>query len=44
MEIKNLINRGREENFHKRLQKLIEASEKGIMVGDWNNYGRLLEY
>ncbi|MCM1337913.1 MAG: YdeI/OmpD-associated family protein [Candidatus Amulumruptor caecigallinarius] len=42
--IHNEKNRGREENFQKRLQKLIEASEKGIMIGDWNDYGRLLKY
>ena len=42
--IHNEKNRGREENFQKRLQKLIEASEKGMMIGDWNDYGRLLEY
>lgn len=42
--IHNEKNCGREENFQKRLQKLIEASEKGIMIGDWNDYGRLLEY
>lgn len=42
--IHNEKNRGRLENFHKRLQKLIEASEKGKMIGDWNDYGRLLDY
>ena len=41
--VQNEKNRGRIENFHKRLQKLIEASEKGKMIGDWNDYGRLLE-
>ncbi len=41
--IHNEKNRGRVENFYKRLQKLIEASEKGKMIGDWNDYGRLLE-
>ncbi len=41
--IHNEKNRGRIENFRKRLQKLIEASEKGKMIGDWNDYGRLLE-
>ena len=42
--VHNEINRGRHENFKKRLQKLVEASEKGIMIGDWNDYGRLLKY
>ncbi|WP_195923191.1 aldo/keto reductase [Lactobacillus crispatus] len=30
--------------FDKRLKKLIEQSEKNKMFGQWNNYGRLLEY
>lgn len=30
--------------FDKRLQKLIEQSEAGKMFGDWNDYGRLLDY
>ena len=42
--IHNEKNRGRMENFHKRLQKLIDASERGVMIGDWNDYGRLLDY
>lgn len=42
--IHNEKNRGRIENFHKRLQKLIEASEKGKMIGDWNDNERLLDY
>lgn len=42
--IHNEKNRGRMENFQKRLQKLIETSEKGKMIGDWNDYGRLLDY
>ena len=42
--IHNEKNRGRVDNFHKRLQKLIEASEKGLMIGDWNDYGRLIDY
>ena len=28
--------------FEKRLEKLIRQSEVGIMFGDWNDYGRLL--
>lgn len=32
------------ELFKKRLAKLIEASEKGIMIGEWNDNGRLLNY
>ena len=31
------------ELFEARLKKLIEASERGEMFGDWNDYGRLLE-
>ena len=30
--------------FEKRLNKLIEHSAKGEMFGDWNDYGRLIEY
>lgn len=32
------------ELFAGRLRKLIEASEKGEMIGDWNDGGRLLDY
>lgn len=32
------------ELFASRLHKLIEASAKGEMIGDWNDNGRLLEY
>lgn len=32
------------EVFDKRLKKLIEQSEVGKMFGDWNDYGRLLDY
>ncbi len=32
------------ELFNSRLQKLIEASAKGEMIGDWHDYGRLLDY
>lgn len=42
--IHNEKNKGRLENFQKRLIKLIDASEKGIMIGDWNDFGRLLDY
>lgn len=30
--------------FQKRLEKLIENTKKGIMYGDWNDNGRLLNY
>lgn len=30
--------------FDKRLEKLIDQSQVGKMFGDWNDYGRLLEY
>ncbi len=32
------------ELFLSRLNKLIEASANGEMIGDWNDYGRLLDY
>ncbi|MBQ8278156.1 MAG: YdeI/OmpD-associated family protein [Bacteroidaceae bacterium] len=32
------------ELFDARLKKLIEASERGEMIGEWNDYGRLLDY
>ena len=30
--------------FEKRVKKLIEQSAQGKMFGDWNDYGRLLDY
>ena len=30
--------------FDKRLKKLIEQSQTGKMFGDWNDYGRLIDY
>ena len=36
--------RGGKELFESRLKKLIEASERGEMIGDWNDCGRLLYY
>ncbi|WP_301350677.1 YdeI family protein [uncultured Muribaculum sp.] len=32
------------ELFESRLMKLIEASERCVMIGDWNDCGRLLDY
>ncbi len=32
------------ELFASRLNKLIEASASGEMIGDWHDYGRLLDY
>lgn len=32
------------EVFDKRLKKLIDQSQIGKMFGDWNDYGRLLDY
>lgn len=32
------------ELFHSRLAKLIEASERGEMIGEWNDNGLLLDY
>lgn len=37
-------NKACKEMFDSRLQKLIEASERGEMIGDWHDYGRLLDY
>lgn len=36
-------NKASEELFESRLKKLIEASEKGEMIGDWHDCGRLLD-
>jgi len=36
-------NKASEELFDSRLKKLIDASEKGEMIGDWHDCGRLLE-
>ena len=32
------------EVFDKRLEKLIEQSQAGKMFGEWNDYGRLIDY
>ncbi|UEL49845.1 YdeI/OmpD-associated family protein [Terrisporobacter hibernicus] len=32
------------EVFNKRLKKFIENTEKGVMYGEWDDNGRLLEY
>ena len=32
------------EMFDSRLHKLIEASERNEMIGDWHDHGRLLDY
>ena len=37
-------NKSFKELFESRLQKLIEASRRGKMIGDWHDCGRLLEY
>ncbi|MDE6637832.1 MAG: YdeI/OmpD-associated family protein [Muribaculaceae bacterium] len=37
-------NKACKEMFESRLKKLIEASERGEMIGDWHDYGRLLNY
>ena len=34
-------NKACKEIFDRRLQKLIEASERGEMIGDWHDHGRL---
>ena len=38
------IKKKQPELFQSRLQKLLENSKKGIMYGDWNDNGRLLDY
>jgi len=38
------IKKKQPELFQKRLQKLIENTKKGIMYGEWNDNGRLLNY
>lgn len=37
------IKKKQPELFQRRLQKLLDNSKKGIMYGDWNDNGRLLE-
>lgn len=37
-------NKAKRELFDSRLRKLIEASERGEMIGDWHDCGRLLDY
>ncbi|WP_288154326.1 YdeI family protein [Duncaniella freteri] len=37
-------NKANQEIFYSRLEKLIDASERGEMFGDWNDNGRLLDY
>ncbi|MDE6278965.1 MAG: YdeI/OmpD-associated family protein [Paramuribaculum sp.] len=37
-------NKANKEIFYNRLQKLIAASERNEMIGDWHDYGRLLNY
>lgn len=38
------IKKKQPELFQKRLLKLIENTKKGIMYGEWNDSGRLLDY
>lgn len=38
------IKKNQPELFQSRLKKLLENSKKGIMYGDWNDNGRLLNY
>lgn len=37
-------NKNKPELFASRLKKLIEASARGEMIGDWHDNGRLLDY
>lgn len=36
--------KSRRELFDSRLKNLIEASRQGYLIGDWHDYGRLLDY
>ena len=36
--------RSNPEGYRKRLERLIEETKQGRMFGEWNDYGRLLEY
>lgn len=38
------IKKKQSELFQSRLQKLIENTKKGVMYGEWNDNGRLLNY
>jgi len=38
------IKRKKPDLFQSRLQKLIDNTKKGIMYGEWNDNGRLLNY
>ena len=38
------IKKKQPELFQKRLQKLIENTKNGVMYGEWNDNGRLLDY
>ena len=40
----NIIRYTARKVWRERLNKLIEASEKNIMIGAWNDYGRLIDY
>lgn len=37
-------NKKQSELFQKRLEKLLKNTKKNIMYGEWNDYGRLLDY
>lgn len=34
----------RPEGFNRMLAKLVEATRRGIMIGEWHDYGRLIDY
>lgn len=38
------IKKNQPDLFQKRLQKLLDNTKKGMMYGEWNDYGRLLAY
>ena len=38
------IKKGQPELFRARLQKLVDNTRQGIMYGEWNDNGRLIDY
>lgn len=42
--IQNELRLKRPEGYKRMLTKLVEASRQGVMIGDWNDGGRLLDY
>lgn len=42
--IQNKLRRKRKDGYNKMLAKFIEAIKQGIMINEWNDNGRLLNY